>query len=107
MALSIRAVPLTCDDIQTFKSMLIVQRIAADRMAITGARWGLEGAEAILKLRAVLANGDFGRYWPYHLRREHERIHGALPRNPRPRRLIRPLQLTPGEPHPKEKAISR
>jgi hypothetical protein len=38
---------------------------------------GLHGAEAILKLRAVLANGDFNQYWPYHLRREHERIHRA------------------------------
>jgi hypothetical protein len=46
-------------------------------MGITGARWGLEGAEAVLKLRAVIANGDFDRYWPYHLRREHERVHHA------------------------------
>lgn len=46
-------------------------------MAITGARWGLDGAEAILKLRAVFANGDFYQYWPYHLRREHEGIHYA------------------------------
>jgi len=53
------------------------RHLVADRMAITGARWGLEGAEAVLKLRAVLANGDFDRYWPYHLRREHHRIHGA------------------------------
>ena len=53
------------------------RHLAADRMAIAGARWGLQGAEAILKLRAILANGDFGRYWPCHLRREHERIHGA------------------------------
>jgi hypothetical protein len=53
------------------------RHLVADRMSITGARWGLEGAEAVLKLRAVLANGDFDRYWPYHLRREHERIHGA------------------------------
>ena len=49
-----------------------------DRMDITGARWGLEGAEAILKLRAVIATGDFDAYWRFHLRREHERIHGAL-----------------------------
>ena len=28
-------------------------------MDITGARWGLEGAEAILRLRAVIANGDY------------------------------------------------
>ncbi len=53
------------------------RHLVADRMAITGARWGLEGAEAVLKLRAVLANGDFGQYWRYHLRREHERIHHA------------------------------
>jgi hypothetical protein len=53
------------------------RHLVADRMAITGARWGLEGAEAVLKLRAVLANGDLDQYWPYHLRREHERIHRA------------------------------
>ena len=40
-------------------------------------RWGLEGAEAILKLRAVIATGDFEVYWRFHLRREHERIHHA------------------------------
>jgi len=45
------------------------------RFDITGARWGLEGAEAILRLRAVIANGDFDAYWRFHLRREHERIH--------------------------------
>jgi hypothetical protein len=47
-------------------------------MDITGARWSLEGAEAILKLRALIATSDFDAYWPFHLRREHERIHGAL-----------------------------
>jgi hypothetical protein len=54
------------------------RHIVKDRMDITGARWSLEGAEAILKLRALIANGDFDAYWRYHLRREHERIHGAL-----------------------------
>jgi len=54
------------------------RHIVKDRMDITGARWGLEGAEAILKLRALIASGDFDAYWRYHLRREHERIHGAL-----------------------------
>ena len=47
-------------------------------MDITGARWGLEGAEAILKLRALIATGDFDDYWRFHLRREHERIHRAI-----------------------------
>jgi hypothetical protein len=44
-------------------------------MDITGARWGLAGAEAILKLRALIASGDFGEYWPFHLRQEHQRVH--------------------------------
>ncbi|MEU7882771.1 hypothetical protein [Microbispora bryophytorum] len=35
------------------------------------------GAEAVLKLRALLANGDFDRYWTYHLGQEHQRNHQA------------------------------
>ena len=53
------------------------RHIVKDRMDITGARWGLEGAEAVLRLRALIASGDFGAYWRYHLRREHQRIHHA------------------------------
>jgi hypothetical protein len=53
------------------------RHIVKDRMDITGARWGLEGAEAILRLRALIASGDFDAYWRFHLRREHERIHHA------------------------------
>jgi hypothetical protein len=53
------------------------RHIVKDRMDITGARWSLEGAEAILKLRTLIANGDFAAYWRFHLRREHERIHHA------------------------------
>ena len=33
--------------------------LVKDRMEITGARWGLKGAEAILKLRAIKISGDF------------------------------------------------
>ncbi len=39
-------------------------------MDITGARWGLGGAEAILTLRAVIANRDFDDYWTFHLDQE-------------------------------------
>jgi hypothetical protein len=46
-----------------------------DRMDITGARWSLQGAEAILKLRALIASGDLETYWRFYLRREHEHIH--------------------------------
>jgi hypothetical protein len=46
-----------------------------DRLDITGARWGLSGAEAILKLRATASNGDFDDYWTFHLAQEHQRVH--------------------------------
>lgn len=49
--------------------------LVKDRMDITGARWSVQGAEAVLKLRAVCANGDFSRYWQWHLDRERQRTH--------------------------------
>jgi hypothetical protein len=49
--------------------------LVKDRMDSTGARWGLTGAEAILKLRALIASGDFSEYWPFHLQQEHQRVH--------------------------------
>lgn len=49
--------------------------LVKDRLAITGARWSLPGAEAILLLRAVVTNGDFDAYWRYHLQQEHQRTH--------------------------------
>jgi hypothetical protein len=51
------------------------RHLVKDRLDITGARWGLPGAEAILKLRAIRSNGDFEEYWQYHLAREHQRVH--------------------------------
>jgi hypothetical protein len=51
------------------------RHLVKDRMDITGARWGVPTAEAILQLRALHANGDFDTYWAYHLQREHHRNH--------------------------------
>jgi len=51
------------------------RHLIGDRLDITGARWGLDGAEAILTLRAVISNGDFGEYWRFHLAREHQRLY--------------------------------
>ncbi|MCA1678008.1 MAG: ISKra4 family transposase [Actinobacteria bacterium] len=62
------------------------RHLVKDRMDLTGARWGLEGAEAILKLRAIRSNGDFDEYWRFHLDQEHQRVHrsryadNAIPR---------------------------
>jgi hypothetical protein len=51
------------------------RHLVKDRMDLTGARWGLDGAEAILKLRALRSNGDFDDYWTFHLAHEHQRVH--------------------------------
>ena len=59
--------------------------VVKDRMDRTGARWSLTGAEAVLRLRAVRASGDFDAYWAFHLEQEHPRNHvgryedGAIP----------------------------
>jgi hypothetical protein len=53
------------------------RHLVKDRMDITGARWGLAGAEAILKLRAIKANDDFEDYWQYHLNQERHHVHDA------------------------------
>jgi hypothetical protein len=62
------------------------RHLVKDRLDLTGARWGLHGAEAILKLRALRSNGDLDEYWHYHLDREQQRVHqsrylnNAIPR---------------------------
>ncbi|KAB2350139.1 hypothetical protein [Actinomadura rudentiformis] len=47
------------------------RHLVGNTLEITGTRWGLAGAEAILKLRGVTSNGDLDQYWAYHLHREH------------------------------------
>jgi hypothetical protein len=51
------------------------RHLVNDRLAITGARWGLEGAEAMLRLRALRASRDFDEYWQFHRQRELHRNH--------------------------------
>jgi len=49
--------------------------LVKDRMDITGARWSVDGAEAVLKLRALRSNGDFDAYFQWHLDKERQRVH--------------------------------
>lgn len=51
--------------------------LVKDRMDITGARWSLSGAEAVLQLRSLRASGDFDEYWTFHEKQEWERNHAA------------------------------
>jgi hypothetical protein len=51
------------------------RHLVQDRMGITGARWGLEGAQAMLWLRAINASGDTGAYRDWHIEQERQRNH--------------------------------
>lgn len=49
------------------------RHLIQDRLGITGARWGLQGAEAVLKLRALHSSGDWDDYWRFHEHQEAQR----------------------------------
>jgi len=51
--------------------------LVKDRMDRTGARWSLTGAEAVLRLRALRASGDFDAYWQFHLEQDKHRNHAS------------------------------
>ena len=51
--------------------------VIEDRFGITGARWSPDGAEVILKLRAVVVNGDLDDYMSYYRQRYRDEHHLA------------------------------
>lgn len=53
------------------------RHLVKDRMELSGARWRLAGAEAVLQLRSLRASGDFDEYWEFHLQQEYARQHVA------------------------------
>jgi hypothetical protein len=54
------------------------RHLVKDRMDITGAKWRLTSAEAVLRLRALRSSNDFDEYWNFHETCEHKRNHQAL-----------------------------
>src|SRR6266498_1871963 len=58
------------------------RHLIGDRLDITGARWGLEGAEAVLKLCDLWSNGDLDSYWRFHRAQDRRRIHQARYQHP-------------------------
>ncbi len=67
----------------------------------TGARWGLDGAETILLLRALITNGDFDGYWQFHLTQERHRNHD----NQYAETAYHPDRLTQEDLHPSPFAV--
>ena len=49
--------------------------VIEDRFGITGARWSPDGAETILKIRAVVVNGDLDAYMTYYKERYRDEHH--------------------------------
>lgn len=46
-----------------------------DGLDLTGARWRLPSAEAVLRIRSMLSSGDFNAYWAFHEEQERQRNH--------------------------------
>lgn len=46
-----------------------------DRLDITGARWSIAGAEAVIRVRALMKSGDWDQYCLFHIRKERDRVH--------------------------------
>ena len=53
------------------------RHLVEDRMNLTGARWSLTGAEAVLRLRALRSSDDFDAYWKFHEHQEYQRHHAS------------------------------
>jgi hypothetical protein len=55
------------------------RHLVKDRMDLTGARWSLDGAEAVLRLRSLRASGDFEEYMAFHHHQERQRNYVSAP----------------------------
>jgi hypothetical protein len=53
------------------------RHLVKDRMDLTGARWGLQRAEAVLKLRSLQSSGDADAYWDFYKTRALDRNHAS------------------------------
>ena len=58
------------------------RHLVNDRMDITGARWRLDRAEAVLRILALRTSGDFDEYWQFHKIQEWKRNHLNKFQNP-------------------------
>jgi hypothetical protein len=47
-----------------------------DRLELTGMRWILQGAESVIRLRAVFINKDWADFWRFRRRSERTRLYG-------------------------------
>jgi hypothetical protein len=53
------------------------KNLIKDRMERSGMRWTIEGAEAMVKLRAMYLSDDLEPYWAFHVAKDQRRLHPA------------------------------
>ncbi len=70
------------------------RHLVRDRIEITGARWSLAGAEAVLRIRSLRSSGDFDAYWKHHEQMEYERNHQAKYQDGKAPELKSPAEAT-------------
>jgi len=51
------------------------KNLIKDTMERSGMRWSSDGAEAMVKMRAVYLSGDFEEYWDWHIAQDQERLY--------------------------------
>ena len=53
--------------------------LVKDRMEITGASWDVDedGAEAVLRIRALDKSGDWDEYWKFHMEQDRKRLYAT------------------------------
>ena len=49
--------------------------LVRDRFERSGMRWSPQGAEAMLKMRAIYLSGDLDEYWTFHMQQDQERLY--------------------------------
>ena len=60
------------------------RHLVKDRCELSGMRWSQNGAENLLRLRAVAENNDWDKYHAYRKQQRHLRLYGSLPLVPQP-----------------------
>lgn len=54
------------------------RHLIRDRMDLTGARWTVTTAEAVIKIRALQKSGDWDEYCRFHFHKEHQRTYAEV-----------------------------
>jgi hypothetical protein len=58
------------------------RHLVKDRLEQTGMRWTVDGAQAMLHLRATYLNGDWDAFWEYRIQEEQKRLYEPKDREP-------------------------